>query len=72
MSNRFKIDIPREVWSKIGYGVSAVWMIGVLFYTKGDTRHSFFQYIFIIPLAGWVIVLAVNFALRRLGRRSDR
>lgn len=71
MSKMFRINIPREVWSKIGYGVSALWMIGVLFYTKGDTRHSFFQYIFIVPLAGWVLALAINFAIKWLRRRSD-
>ncbi len=72
MSSRFKFNASREVWSKIGYGVSALWMIGVLFYTKGDTRDPFFQYIFIVPLTGWVVVLAVNFALKFLRRRADK
>ena len=71
MSIKFKYNIQRADWSKIGYGVSALWMIGVLLYTKGDTRHSFFQYIFIVPLAGWVLALAINFAIKWLRRRSD-
>ena len=71
MSSRFRNTLTREVWSKIGYGVSAAWMMGVLFYTKGDTSHSFFQYIFIVPLTGWLAVLALGAAIKWLRRRSD-
>jgi len=70
MSIRFKYNIQREDWPKIGYGISAVWMFGVLFYTEGETRHPFFQYIFIVPLAAWILALAIGAAFRRL--RSDK
>lgn len=71
MSSRFRNFLAPELWSKIGYVISALWMIGVLYYTKGDTRHSFFQYIFIVPLTGWVVVLAIGAALKWLRRRGD-
>lgn len=71
MSSRFRNTLPPRAWSKIGYGVSALWMIGVLYYTKGDTRHSFFQYIFIVPLTGWVVALAIGVVLKWLRRRAD-
>ena len=49
----------RRLWMTVGYVGSAAWMLFVLALTNGDVRHPFFDMIFIVPLAGWVIGLAV-------------
>ena len=59
-------------WSRLGYVVSAAWMIGILVLTGGDTRHPMFEYIFIVPLVGWVLGLLIGGAIKRARGRSGR
>ena len=56
----------KEPVQKVGYVLSAVWMAGIVVVTKGDTRHFLFNFIFIVPLAGWIIGLGIAAFLRRL------
>jgi hypothetical protein len=56
-------------WSKIAYGLTAAWMIGIVGVTGGDVTHPLFDYIFLVPLAGWVMGLIVQKILEK--RRRD-
>lgn len=47
-------------WTKAGYGLTALWMIVVLTVTGADPRHPFFDYIFIVPLACWLVAAVVT------------
>lgn len=49
----------RRLWMTVGYVGSAAWMLFVLAMTNGDVRDPFFNTIFIVPLAGWVIGLVI-------------
>jgi hypothetical protein len=51
--------------TKVGYGLTAAWMVGVLVYTDGDFRHPVFDTLFIVPLAAWVVGLTVARLVRR-------
>ncbi|MDJ0950302.1 MAG: hypothetical protein QNJ94_15425 [Alphaproteobacteria bacterium] len=48
-----------KVWQRIGYTASAAWMIFVVVATGNDVTHPLFNFIFIVPLAGWIIGIAV-------------
>ena len=62
----------REPVERIGYILSAVWMAGIVLVTDGDTRHHLFDFIFTVPLAGWIIGLAIAALLRRRERKRNR
>ena len=47
-------DIP---WTKIGYILTAAWMVVMLAITGGDVIHPFFDYIFSVPLGLWIAAL---------------
>ena len=49
----------RRLWQGIGYAASAAWMLGIVIITGNDTGHPLFRYIFIVPLAGWILGLLV-------------
>ncbi|MCW5700794.1 MAG: hypothetical protein KIT00_13245 [Rhodospirillales bacterium] len=49
----------REFWTKVGYGLTAAWMVFVVVWTDNDPSHPFFNFIFAVPLAGWITVVAV-------------
>lgn len=54
------MNISNGVLVKIaGYVLTAVWVVYVLSVTKGDMGHPLFDYIFLVPLAGWLIGLVV-------------
>ena len=54
----------RRLWTGIGYAASAAWMLGIVIATGNDTSHPLFQYIFIVPLAGWILgLLAARYLL---------
>ncbi len=62
----------REPVERIGYILSAVWMAGIVLVTDGDTGHHLFDFIFTVPLAGWIIGLAIAALLRRRERKRNR
>lgn len=55
----------KEIVQKIGYILSALWMGAVVVISKGDTKHFLFNFIFTVPLAGWIIGLGIAALLRR-------
>lgn len=50
----------RSLWMTVGHFATAVWMGYVLWRTGGNIRDPFFNYIFVVPLAGWIAGLAVS------------
>lgn len=44
----------RKLWHGIGYVGSAAWMVYIVMATGNDVSHPLFNYIFIVPLAGWI------------------
>ncbi len=59
----------RRLWHPIGYALTAAWMLIVVTVTDADPRHPFFSFIFIVPLGGWILGLAVA---RLVTRRRSR
>lgn len=58
--NQRQAEIARRLlWHRIGYILSAIWVGGVLYVTDGNVRHPLFNYIFIVPLVGWVVGLLI-------------
>ncbi|MDH3234214.1 MAG: hypothetical protein OEQ29_11900 [Alphaproteobacteria bacterium] len=49
----------RETWTRIGYVLSVIWMVGVLVVSGGKATHPAFDYIFIVPLVGWILGLLI-------------
>ena len=47
-------------WTKVGYGLTALWMLIVLGVTGNDVTHPFFNYIFAVPLAVWIGALVLG------------
>ena len=62
----------KEPVQRIGYILSAVWMAGIVIVTNGDTGHVLFNFIFTVPLAGWIIGLVAAALLRRAERGRGR
>jgi len=59
---------PR-LWQVLGLIGTVIWLTHVALTTDFDPSHPSFDYIFIVPLAGWVVILFVS---RRLARdRQD-
>lgn len=48
-----------HLWRGIGYGLTAAWMIGILLYTNSDPAHPWFDFIFIVPLGCWIVVIGL-------------
>jgi len=61
----------RQTWIRIGYALSAIWMVGVLLVSGGNPKHPVFEYIFIVPLAGWIVGLVIGRFVWRKPDRSD-
>lgn len=59
----------RQKWTRIGYALTAAWMVFVLVYTRNDPGHPLFNAIFLVPLIGWIIAVA---AARIIGARRNR
>jgi hypothetical protein len=58
----------RRLWHPIGYAFTGLWMLGVLLVTGGNSRNPLFDYIFVVPLATWILGLIVAALIkRRLG-----
>lgn len=62
----------KETVQKIGYILSALWMGGIVVITKGDTKHYLFNFIFLVPLAGWIIGLAIASILNRREKNQKK
>jgi hypothetical protein len=56
----------RGLWHPIGYALTAAWMLVVVVVTESDPAHPFFDTIFIVPITGWILGLAIA---RLIGRR---
>jgi hypothetical protein len=56
---------PRT-WQAVGIVATGIWLSFVAMSTDFDPAHPLFDYIFIVPIAGWLVILLVT---RRLGRR---
>ena len=69
MRGLFPRPIPwrsRAFWQPVGYGLTALWMIGILAITREDVHHPLFDLIFVVPLAGWIIGIAAARLIARL------
>lgn len=62
----------KEPVQRIGYVLTAIWMAGIVVVTNGDTGHVLFDFIFTVPLAGWIAGLVVAALLRRAERNRGR
>ena len=61
----------RRLWHTIGYIATGLWIVGVLFVTRGDSRHPLFDTIFLVPLGFWVAgLIAAALVTRALARRD--
>ncbi len=60
MASQFRSDWKSQKrWVKIGYGLTAVWFLYVMFATKGDQSDPLFDAIFLVPLGGWIAAVLV-------------
>ena len=41
----------------VGYVLTAAWIVMVVMETDGDMEHPLFNYIFLVPLAGWIVAM---------------
>ena len=57
---------------RIGYWLTAGWIVVVLAVSGGAPGHPAFDLIFIVPLAGWVALLGSERAWRALAARRDQ
>jgi len=55
---------PRQ-WQVAGVIGTVIWLTHVALKTGFDPGHPLFDYIFIVPLAGWLIIVAICSRLRR-------
>lgn len=49
----------RAYFKIIGYLLTAGWVGFILAASGGDSNHPLFDYIFIVPLVGWIIGMLV-------------
>jgi len=49
----------RTFWTRAGYGFTTLWIVFILWITDGDQENPWFDYIFLVPLAVWIIGLVV-------------
>ena len=50
----------RSRWRTVGFYLTAAWLLLVAAVSGGDRSHPLFDYIFIVPLAGWIAAVLVN------------
>lgn len=64
----------RRRWRTVGFYLTAAWLLLVVAVSAGDGSHPLFDYIFIVPLAGWIAAVLVDRInqRRRGGPREDR
>lgn len=61
----------RRLWNGVGYAGSAAWMLMVVVVTNNDPNHPLFDFIFVVPIAGWITGLIAASVLRRMFPRGD-
>ena len=62
----------RKFWIRAGWISTVLWVLLVLAISKGDSSHPIRDYIFLVPLAGWIIGLFVAHLIkRRFGPETD-
>ncbi len=49
----------REIAIRIGYALTAAWMVLILVISGGDPGSPWFDLIFIVPLGGWIVAVTV-------------
>ncbi|NIZ00374.1 hypothetical protein [Thalassospira lucentensis] len=55
-----KKTLSNAIYFKImGYLLTAGWVGFILAITGGDTKHPMFDYIFVVPLAGWILGMII-------------
>ena len=59
----------RRRWRTVGFYLTAAWLLFVVAVSGGDGSHPLFDYIFIVPLAGWIAAVLVDRINRR--RRGE-
>lgn len=60
-----KKGLPNGVYFKImGYLLTAGWVGFILAVSGGDSAHPMFDYIFVVPLVGWIIGMIVARIIR--------
>ena len=52
-------------WTRVGYTLTAIWILGILYATDGEIEDPLFDYIFIVPLGTWMVGLAIARVMRR-------
>lgn len=62
----------KTTWHRIGYILSAIWVGGILIVTNGNVRAPLFNFIFIVPLAGWAIGMIVGHLIARRKKTPPR
>lgn len=57
----------------VGYVLTAAWIVMVVMETDGDMAHPLFNYIFLVPLIGWIVAVIGVATVRGLtGRKKQR
>jgi len=56
-----------KMWTRVGYVLTVLWILGILLATDGDMADPLFDFIFIVPLGTWIVGLTIA----RLTRRRD-
>ncbi len=46
--------------TKVGFGLTAAWMLAIVLITGNDVAHPLFDYIFSVPIAVWIAVLLIE------------
>ena len=46
-------------WTKVGFALTAGWMLAVVAITGSDVTHPLFGYIFNVPIVAWIAALLV-------------
>lgn len=54
----------RTTWVRAGWLATALWVIYVLEASRLDRSHPLFNYIFLVPLAGWTLALVLERLVR--------
>lgn len=56
-----------KMWTRVGYALTVLWILGILLVTGGDMADPLFDFIFIVPLAFWVVAVVIARLTRRRG-----
>ena len=54
----------RTTWVRAGWVATVLWIIYVWEESKFDPEHPLYNYVFLVPLAGWTVALIVERILR--------